>query len=225
MIKQGAWHYFRMRFATYTSVTYPMISSVSVSPVPWYTHRSYAPRQYISLSHSPLLILQQGLVSLSTSTEAGEETILAMLKPGDLLNNLWAEPGDPHEVAYTFTEVRVKMIERQVFESLLRNEPSLAHEVIRATGARVRQLERHLRLLNSSHVQTRLVALLRFIAEQCGNRQENVTVIDNFLTHNDLAAIIGASRQIVSVCINRLERKGCLSYTRRRIILTDRFPL
>ena len=45
--------------------------------------------------------------------------------------------------------------------------------------------------------------------------------MDNFLTHEDIAKLIGSTRQTVTTFINELEKEGLLKLTRKKIILPD----
>ena len=207
-----------------------MISFATLPPT-ISTLRHYAPRQPVDLSSRQVMIIQHGLVNLGTGSSSGEETTLAVLTSGSLLNNLWTRSGgtrsyqpEHDEIAYALTEVALKVVNRSDVDYLLRTQPSFGRELIRALGVRARQLERHWVMVNAPQVRQRLLLFLNRLAEQDGHRQSRTVVIDNFLTHNDLARITNASRQAISAGIKQLEQDGLITYSRRRIVLTARFP-
>ena len=191
------------------------------------SYRTYFRGQFLYLSRSEqsdIFIIKQGLVRLGTYAEDGEETTLAVLKPSDALGSLLAGPSPSKEFAQALSPVQVKAISHDTFHGLLAARPALTWELTHALGSRVQQVERHFRMLNLPRARTRLVAFLQFLAEQCGYEQYSSIIIDNFLTHEDIAKIINTSRQTVSACINHLERQGMLTYTRRTIALIANFP-
>jgi CRP/FNR family transcriptional regulator, cyclic AMP receptor protein len=45
--------------------------------------------------------------------------------------------------------------------------------------------------------------------------------MDNFLTHDDIAKLIGSARQTVTTFINQLEEEGLLKFSRKKILIPD----
>jgi CRP/FNR family cyclic AMP-dependent transcriptional regulator len=56
-----------------------------------------------------------------------------------------------------------------------------------------------------------------------GNRIGDKIVLNNYLTHSDIAGFISTSRQSVNVLLNELRDSGMLFYNRKKIELNDSF--
>ena len=70
-------------------------------------------------------------------------------------------------------------------------------------------------------VKSRLNGFLKDWAEREGIRSGNETVLKNYLTHQDIAGLICATRQTVTQLLNDLESEGILAYTRQEIVIKD----
>lgn len=174
--------------------------------------------QYLST-----LVLEKGFVRLGFYAEDGEETTTAVLKPGDLFGNFFSRPCTDEEFAQALTEVQVKTIDQITFNRLLAVCSPFTYEFISMLEARFQRLEQHM-MMNAANARERTVLFFQFLARQCGYRQPDAVVIDNFLTHEDLARITNVSRQTISTCLNQLQEEELLRYTRKQVVLLPAFP-
>jgi CRP/FNR family transcriptional regulator len=87
-------------------------------------------------------------------------------------------------------------------------------------GQQLRRVENRLVSLLHKDVKTRLAGFFLLLSEK-ENLQGNTASISNFLRHEDIAQLIGASRQTVSTTISELETAGLLSFSRNLIFLAD----
>ena len=71
--------------------------------------------------------------------------------------------------------------------------------------------------------KARLIRFIKNWARTDGSRMGNKIVLNNYLTHSDIAAVIATSRQSVNVLFNELRDSGMLFYNRKKIELTDQF--
>ena len=71
--------------------------------------------------------------------------------------------------------------------------------------------------------KSRLVSFIKNWALTDGCRVGNRIILNNYLTHTDIAKVISTTRQSVNVLFNELRDAGMLSYNRKKIELTESF--
>ena len=188
--------------------------------------KSYAKGKFIYLfgdQNRHTLVLEQGFVRLGIYTEEGEDMTTTVLKPGDLFGNFSARDTDDEEFAQTLTPVQIKVIDQTTFHQLLTTRPSFSQEFIDMISVRFLQLKSHFVMTTSMQAKKRIAIFLRFLADHCGYACAGTVVIDNFLTHQDIASITNTTRQTVTLRLIELQEEGLLRYSRKRIELLPAF--
>lgn len=115
-------------------------------------------------------------------------------------------------------------ISRGAFTEFLAERPEAALEAIELLGRRMRCLSRALTIIASEDVTARLARLLLGLARPepaPAGRAEPALCLDASYTHQELADMVGASRQTVTGALNELKRRGVLDWTGRRICVTS----
>jgi CRP-like cAMP-binding protein len=165
-------------------------------------------------------ILKTGLVKLVSLSEKGRETILHILKPGEVFGELLLCEERRPFTAVAVEEALVTMIPREHFLKLLSVVPGVALNFIRVLSKRLALVERG--LAESSHTWSyhRLAKVLLELSEQHGEEVPAGTLIKLRLTHEDLANLIGTTRETVTTQLNRFSRMGLLNRQARRLIVT-----
>ena len=143
-----------------------------------------------------------------------------IIKQGELFGQFSLERSNLHgEFAQAYRDdVSLCSFNIDDFERLLKSRPDLALRYSKQVGAKLRNIENRLINLLNKDVRTRLIHFLWQLVEQ--NLGENTAegfCMPNYLTHEDIASLIGSSRQTVTTLINELEGEGILSYNRQEI--------
>jgi len=107
------------------------------------------------------------------------------------------------------------------FEAVVKRFPEVAYAVIQALSVRLRWAIRLVHILQTQTAFNRVGSVLLALAERFPVEVPGGTMIDLDITHEDLAAIVGVSRQFMTVTLHELEHRGLISNTRKRITLTD----
>ena len=107
------------------------------------------------------------------------------------------------------------------FDALVRRFPELAHAVIRALSVRLRWVAQLAVRLETHSAFERICAVLCALCERFGAPSEHGVLVDIKLTHDDLAAIAGVSRQFANSTLRGLQKRGLLATRKRSLILTD----
>jgi CRP/FNR family transcriptional regulator, cyclic AMP receptor protein len=187
--------------------------------------REYARGEVIQYSKPPADVIQfvkMGRVKISTFSPDGKEQVLALLDPGDLFGELAPAQLPAPVRAEAFDRAIVCSIERTLFEEIVRNTPDVALKVIHALARRLRAAEQEIEDLALRDVPARLASLLLRLAEGYGEEHERGVRLSFRLTHQDLAHMIGSTRETVTMTMNRFRDDGLISVDRRTLIILDR---
>lgn len=187
--------------------------------------RVYSRGEVIQHSRPPAEVIQfvkMGRVKISTYSAAGKEQVLALLDPGDLFGELVPAQLPAPVRAEAFDRAVVCSIDRAVFEDVVRNTPEVALKVIQALARRLRAAEQEIEDLALRDVPERLASLLLRLADGYGEEHERGIRLSFRLTHQDLAHMIGSTRETVTMTMNRFRDDGLISVERRTLIVLDR---
>jgi CRP/FNR family transcriptional regulator len=174
--------------------------------------------------HAGLHILLEGRMKTLRFSSEGRVIILELLDAGDVFGESSFVNDDLTTPAYAeaLGEVEIESIPRFAVERALASRPPLAIGFARLMGARRGRLERRLEDYTFERVPERLVRLLLELADRFGEPAPRGTVLDISLSQQDLANLIGASREIVSLTLSELKRREAISMAGRRIVVHDR---
>jgi CRP/FNR family cyclic AMP-dependent transcriptional regulator len=173
-------------------------------------------------SADSVLLLAEGRVKIGSFTEEGKQTILSFIEPGELFGELSLLGSEQREeYAETVEKSTVILIPGEVMHQLLAENPQVSIGVTKLFGLRRRRIERRLKNLLFRSNRERLVHLLLELAEQYGRPGEEGIELRIKLSHQDLANIIGSTRETVTVVLGELQAEGRLKLGRRKIVITD----
>ncbi|MCI0460661.1 MAG: Crp/Fnr family transcriptional regulator, partial [Gemmataceae bacterium] len=187
--------------------------------------RTY-PRRSIIYSPTELgqsvLVLASGRVKIKDLTPDGKETILAFIEEGEIFGELALLDEEPRrEYAEAMEDAEVLVVPRQELLALMDQHPDLALSVTKLIGLRRRRIENRLRNVLFLPSRERMIRLLRELLEAHGQRQGERGEIRLPLSHQDLASLIGVTRETVTVVLGRLQGEGLIEVRRRRITITN----
>lgn len=168
------------------------------------------------------LLLAEGRVKIGSLTADGKQAILAFIEPGELFGELAVLDGGPREeFAQAAEKSTVILLPANVMQGLVESNPSVAVGITKLIGFRRRRIERRLRSLLFRSNRQRLVSLLLELAEQYGEAIDEGTKLRIKLSHQDMASIIGSTRETVTVVLGDLQEEGLVSVGRRQLVIAD----
>jgi CRP/FNR family transcriptional regulator len=175
-------------------------------------------------NHNRLYFLKEGYIKIGYIDDDGNEKIKEIIKKGEIFGQFTLERSNLHgEFAQAYkNNVSLCAFTIDEFERLLKKRPELALRYSKQVGAKLRNIENRLINLLNKDVKTRLMNFLWQLVEQdLGEATTEGFCIPNYLTHEDIASLIGSSRQTVTTMINELEAEKVLSYNRHQICFLD----
>lgn len=165
-------------------------------------------------------LLASGRVRLYHLTGEGKQAVLAIMDPGEMFGELaLMEDGARDEFAEAMEKSTVILIPREEIQALMAEYPDVAMGVTRLMGFRRQRVERRLKSLLFRSNRERLVHLLLELSEKYGQETEEGVRIGIKLSHQELANIIGSTRETVTVLLGELQTEGSLVIKRRQLII------
>jgi len=162
-------------------------------------------------------LLRKGRAKVYLGNTDGREVILAFLGPGDFLGEMALVDDEPCSAnVMVLEESEFVSIGKNEFQRVLVSSPSMAVNLVRALSRRIREANQQIESLALNDVKARVEQALRGLAENEGGE----LVIPARVTHRDIAAMVGATREVVTRIFRSLEETGVVRVEGRRITLT-----
>ena len=173
-----------------------------------------------------VLVLLHGRVKIKTLTSQGKETIFAFIEEGEIFGELALVDSEPrHEYAEAVETAQVLVIPTEEFQGLLERRPDVALSVTKLLGLRRRRIENRLRNILFCSIRERIIHLLLELVETHGRRVTVGWEIGLKLSHQDLANLIGAMRETVTLGLGQLRSDRLISVSRKRVVVLNRDAL
>jgi CRP/FNR family cyclic AMP-dependent transcriptional regulator len=115
--------------------------------------------------------------------------------------------------------VRLLHLSGDALRTLTLRTPQFAIALVEGLVAKSKCYSALVHMLGTRSATERLAQLLIILGKAYGRSDGNRLVIEHRVTHNQLATIIGATRQWVTVTLDRFRRKGIISVGRRAIVI------
>src|SRR5262249_44952920 len=173
-----------------------------------------------------ILVLLRGRVKIKALTLQGKETILAFIDEGEIFGELALVDSEPRrEFAEAVENAQVLVIPSEDIHWLLARRPDVALSITKLLGLRRRRIENRLRNILFCSIRERLIHLLLELVESHGRATGAGWEIDLRLSHQDVANLIGATRETVTLGLGQLQVEKRIRVSRRRIIVVNRADL
>ncbi len=159
-----------------------------------------------------------GALKVQISDEEGREVILSMLGPGELFGEMGVLDDHPRSATVLAVESsEVVVIGKADFKRCLVENPDVSLFIMRNLTKRLRLADRNIESLALLDVYGRVARLLLEAAETVDGRQ----VVTRKLTKQDIAKMIGASREMVSRVMRDLMAQGLIHEQDGQLVLVD----
>lgn len=174
--------------------------------------------------HNKLYFIKEGYIRIGFIDDNGNEIIKEIIQQGEVFGQFTLEKNNLNgEFAQAYkADVSLCAFNIEDFEKLLNRKPEVALKYTKQVGNKLRNIQNRLVNLLNKDVRTRLLNFFWQLAQM--NMLDSVPeglCIPNYLTHEDIAHLIGSSRQTVTTMINELAAEGILTYTRQEICFPD----
>lgn len=187
--------------------------------------RTFARKNLVYLpsdSADGVFLLADGRIQLSSYTHDGKQAIIGFIEPGELFGELaLIYAGVREEHAEAVAKSLVIWIPTSDLQSVMEQSSALAFGVTRLIGFRRRRIERRLKSLMFRSSRDRVLRLLCELAEQYGKPDPAGMLIALPLSHQDMANLIGSTRETVTTLLGELQLEGLIDVGRKRIFVKN----
>lgn len=169
-----------------------------------------------------IYLIADGRIKIGNYLSDGKEVVKSILIKGEIFGELAVAGEDTRkDFAKAVTETTVCLLSLQDLQQLMYNDRDLSFKILKLVGLRLRKIERKLELLVFKDARTRVIQFLKDAATWKGNKAGYETIIYTRLTHQEIASLIGTSRQTVTTILNELQENKLIKFDRRRFIIND----
>ena len=169
-----------------------------------------------------LYVMLDGEVKVFASDENGKEVILNILGPGEYFGELALVDDEPRSASVkTMQPSKVMMIAKHDFKKVLADQPDIAFNMIQSLARQVRDLTNNVKSLALMDVYGRVAHTLLEMAKEL---DDGSMVIEQKLTHQDIADMVGASREMVSRILKDLVNGGYISIKSKIVTINEKLP-
>lgn len=158
-----------------------------------------------------LFLLKKGQVRLYRMNGEGRQFTLDVLVDGNIFGETSSISLTDHQVyAEAMTDSYVCTLSHEDFEEFIESNPKIALKLIDILSTRLKEVYSFSEKIALSDVKHRLLYLLMMLSEKTGRRKGEWQSIEMKLTHQDLANMIGSTRETTSSIISSLKKEGYL---------------
>jgi len=163
-------------------------------------------------------VVESGRIKTYKITPEGKEVIFSIINPGELIGLAEVLLNCPR-VRYAETMCKTTlwvMSKEQLFDLFYSNNDLCFKNVWILT----QQLLRYQNLVEdfaALPVKERVIKLLVRLCKEMGKQKENYTIIDFPITHEEIAQMVGSSRQTITLILNELRKQGIIVWERKKI--------
>lgn len=170
-----------------------------------------------------LFVILDGKVKITRAAADGRENVLSVLGPAEMFGELSLfDPGPRTATATAVTASTLASLDHDDLRPLLDTRPQLGSEFLRALAQRLRRTNDSMADLVFSDVPGRVAKALLELADKFGTPEGTATIVRHDLTQEELAQLVGASRETVNKALSEFAGRGWLQLEGRSVRLLDR---
>lgn len=169
-----------------------------------------------------LYVINEGKITLGHKAGDGRETLLAVLGPGEMFGELSLfDPGQRTATATALTDATVLGLSREAFRPWLIGRPEVAEKLLQALAQRLRRTEDAMADLVFSDVPGRVAKALLELSDKFGVFREGEMYVEHDMTQEELAQLVGASRETVNKALAEFVNRAWLRVEQRSVTILD----
>ena len=191
--------------------------------------RDYKKGSYVFSQDEPgdtMYVVGSGLVKISVAAADGREKTLDILKSGDFFGEMALLDESPRSASAVIIEDSTLLViyRKDFFESVVTN-PQLVNRVLLTFVKRLREADAQISDLAFQSVAGRIARALMTFGDKFGQRTEKGQTITIRLTHQDLAELVGTSRETATKALGKFRDEGSIETTEQSIVIVDEAKL
>lgn len=185
--------------------------------------REYKRNEVIFLEGDPgdcFYLVLSGEIRIFKLSSDGREKTLALIGAGDFFGEMaLIEAKARSASAGTLTKARLAVLHRDHFNQLIFEHPEIALKMIVQLAERLRQANQQIESLAFQDVRERLI---HFLLQYATETEKGTCVVSRKVTHQEIANLIGSSRESVTRMLGQLQDEGYITFDGKMIVVFDR---
>lgn len=187
--------------------------------------RQYAPREFIAVEGEPcrgFFVLHKGRARIFRSGADGREQILRLLAPGDTFGEVPVFDGGSNPATVEALDTcEVILVPAVAFRLIVARYPEVAAALLEHFARRLRSFTELVEQISLQTVQQRIARYLYMTAREEGIETPDGLMVPRTITQQDLAALVGSVREVVSRTMRVMEEDGIVEIRRKEILVRD----
>ena len=169
-----------------------------------------------------LYVVLDGKMKLGRTAADGRENLLAVMGPGEMFGELSLfDPGPRTATATAVAETQLVSMGHDQLKDFLATRPDVASTLLAALARRLRRTNEVLADLVFTDVPGRVAKALLDLAARFGRPVDEGVLVAHDLTQEELAQLVGASRETVNTALADFASRGWLRLEARAVLLLD----
>jgi CRP/FNR family cyclic AMP-dependent transcriptional regulator len=169
-----------------------------------------------------LYIVMSGKIKLGRRAADGRENMLAVMGPSDLVGELSLfDPGPRTASAIAVTDAKVARMRQNTLRPWINNRPEIAEQLLRVLARRLRRTNDALADMIFTDVPGRVAKNLLQLAKRFGSREGTGLRLTHDLTQEEIAQLVGASRETVNKALADFASRGWLRLEGKSVVILD----
>lgn len=191
--------------------------------------RKYQKGRIIFVEGEPgeaIYLLKSGLIKVSKQDGDGREHTLHYVYPGDIFAEVVLfDAGGYPATAEVVEDSEVGLIRNSDMDRLLIKNPGMTLELLKIMARRLRNAQQQIMELALKDTTRRLAGLLLKLAENHGINKENGVLISLPLTNQEIANLVGTSRETVNRILSEFRRRKAVTIVKQEGIIISKAKL
>ena len=169
-----------------------------------------------------LYVIIDGKLKLGTSSGDGRENLLSILGPGEMFGELSLfDPGPRTSTATAVTDAKLLSLSHEKVIPWLKQNPEVSLQLLTRLSQRLRRTNEAVGDLVFSDVPGRVAKALIDLGDRFGKTTPEGLLVNHDLTQEELAQLVGASRETVNKALADFAGRGWLKLDGRSVLITD----
>ena len=169
-----------------------------------------------------LYVIIEGKLKLGTSSGDGRENLLSILGPGEMFGELSLfDPGSRTSTATAVTDAKLHSLSHEKVIPWLKQNPEVSLQLLARLAQRLRRTNEAVGDLVFSDVPGRVAKALIDLGDRFGKTTAEGLLVNHDLTQEELAQLVGASRETVNKALADFAGRGWLKLDGRSVLITD----
>lgn len=169
-----------------------------------------------------MYVILEGKVKLGQTSNDGRESLLAVLGPGEMFGELSLfDPGPRTSTATALTDAVVLGMGNEELRLWLSGRPEVAAALLQALARRLRRTNEAMADLVFSDVPGRVAKALMDLGEKFGTVTPEGLMVTHDMTQEELAQLVGASRETVNKSLADFAQRGWIRLETRQVLILD----